>query len=227
MTKHLKTNNGQHQLGRGLLTSLLFLLLVKFSLAQTIDCANLIHANINPYQDGCYHYYPATGPFILDQNIWNSSNSSCIYTSAMVEMNESVNLSLQPAVVRTSAESITLLPGAHLAATPAHDAELTVIEPSCHETSCACYNCPSVLNAPSKPGWSLVFYDEFNDTELDTTKWRYKIGTSATEVDVIGNSDYENHPYARGADGQNVYLSNGALHLRVIHEDYYLSLIHI
>ena len=73
---------------------------------------------------------------------------------------------------------------------------------------------------PVPPGWKLVWNDEFSSKELDPAKWAFDSGNSlAAGKDLIpgwGNNELEFYT----SRPQNVFVSDGMLHLRAIKENY-------
>lgn len=56
-------------------------------------------------------------------------------------------------------------------------------------------------------GWSLVWSDEFDGAELDTTKWEYQIGTGCPDLCGWGNGEFQS--YTR----ENVEVADGVLRI--------------
>lgn len=193
-------------------------------LAQNPDCGNLSLSNVNIFSQGCAFFPASSQPLIIDQSGWqlikNSLLFNGVYSESDIQMIVQDDLIDKDMKVRSASESILLKPGFHVLASGNHSAQLVIAEPSCYQTEYSCTNCPPVYNSREKEGWSLVFYDEFNSNKLDTTKWRYNIGTLAN-IDEVNSPEYAHECYARGADGQNVTLSGGNLEIKVIHENYY------
>jgi beta-glucanase (GH16 family) len=70
------------------------------------------------------------------------------------------------------------------------------------------------------PSWKLIWSDEFKGDHLDRTKWTFDLGDGFTEPDTHqfvwgwGNSEMEYYTDL----AKNVYVKDGLLHIRVIHE---------
>jgi beta-glucanase (GH16 family) len=67
---------------------------------------------------------------------------------------------------------------------------------------------------PSYAGWSLVWYDEFNGTSLNTSDWNYDIGTGCPSLCGWGNSELQ---YYRA---ENVSVSGGNLVITSLAESF-------
>src|SRR5262249_23517185 len=65
-----------------------------------------------------------------------------------------------------------------------------------------------VLNAPST-GWQLAFFDEFNGSTIDKSKWTTKLAWAGTE-----NGHYHNTNFLSYIVDEDVIVSNGTLKLR-------------
>ena len=63
-----------------------------------------------------------------------------------------------------------------------------------------------------KPGWELIFSDEFEDTELDGVKWWAQTGPHGAELQYYTPRK------------ENVFISDGLLHLRAVKETFKDSL---
>jgi beta-glucanase (GH16 family) len=73
---------------------------------------------------------------------------------------------------------------------------------------------------PRRPGWTLVWHDEFDGTEIDRSKWDFDLGN--------GFYDYKNHAWVPGWGNEelqyytdapaNVAVKDGALTIRAIKE---------
>ncbi|HET6246305.1 MAG TPA: glycoside hydrolase family 16 protein [Tepidisphaeraceae bacterium] len=74
------------------------------------------------------------------------------------------------------------------------------------------------ISAPA--GWKLVWHDEFEGKELDRTKWDYEHGSFLQAgkewLPGWGNNELEFYT----ARQENVFVSDGKLHLRAIKENY-------
>lgn len=69
-------------------------------------------------------------------------------------------------------------------------------------------NAEGYTSADSYPGMSLVWSDEFNDTEINTSNWTYDLGASGW-----GNQELQNYTNS----SQNSYVANG--NLMIVAED--------
>jgi beta-glucanase (GH16 family) len=79
---------------------------------------------------------------------------------------------------------------------------------------------PSTQPAAARPGWKLVWGDEFNGAELDRSKWDFDRGSflAAGEQWLPGWGNNELEFYTSRPD--NVFVSDGMLHLRAVKEAY-------
>lgn len=76
---------------------------------------------------------------------------------------------------------------------------------------------PLVSNPEYKPGWILMFQDEFNGTAIDSTKWN-------KSENMHGNNPNTHLDYERQfnrAHGSNFEVSNGTLKIKAIKENYH------
>jgi beta-glucanase (GH16 family) len=64
---------------------------------------------------------------------------------------------------------------------------------------------------PDLPGWNLVWNDEFNGTQLATTRWNY-------EVNGYGGGNNELQYYTDRAE--NSFVTDGKLHIVALEEEY-------
>lgn len=76
--------------------------------------------------------------------------------------------------------------------------------------------------AQERPGWKLVWSDEFNGTALDRSKWSYDIGDGFYSYDenkwITGWGNKELQYYTNAPS--NVFVRDGHLHLRAVKESY-------
>lgn len=73
------------------------------------------------------------------------------------------------------------------------------------------------ISSPYEPagyGWSLVWSDEFNGTNVDLSNWAFDIGTN---VNGWGNNELEYYT----SNDNNVFVSNGSLVIRALQETTY------
>jgi beta-glucanase (GH16 family) len=72
------------------------------------------------------------------------------------------------------------------------------------------FACASAAYSQTRPGWDLVWADEFNGPNIDNTKWSITNGPSNVnqELEYYSNSS------------KNVFIQNGCLVLRAIKEDF-------
>jgi beta-glucanase (GH16 family) len=75
----------------------------------------------------------------------------------------------------------------------------------------AIFLCANTAYAQDRPGWRLVWNDEFDGTSLDTTKWDH-------EVDCWGGGNNELQCYT--ARPQNSYVRDGKLTLVAVPGQY-------
>lgn len=82
---------------------------------------------------------------------------------------------------------------------------------------------PAASTAPAPtapPGWTLVWNDEFDGTQLDRSKWDHDLGTGFWAYDahvwVPGWGNRELQYYTR--EPENVFVKDGLLHLRAVKE---------
>ncbi|MCX7008982.1 MAG: glycoside hydrolase family 16 protein, partial [Kiritimatiellaeota bacterium] len=74
----------------------------------------------------------------------------------------------------------------------------------------------SAADAPSAPGWKLVWSDEFEGAEIDPTKWDFDLGNGYFEhaanvwIGGWGNNELQYYTHAPA----NVVLKEGLLHIR-------------
>ena len=79
-----------------------------------------------------------------------------------------------------------------------------------------------VAKAADRPGWKLVWSDEFDRPEIDRTKWDFDRGNgfqnkeSNTWISGWGNSELEFYTDR----AENVFVRDGLLHIRAIKEQY-------
>ncbi|MCC5941731.1 MAG: glycoside hydrolase family 16 protein [Balneolaceae bacterium] len=70
---------------------------------------------------------------------------------------------------------------------------------------------------PTEREWQLVWSDEFDDDELDMSKWSYQIGTGASEgLTGWGNNELQYYTDRE----ENVFIEDGKLHIVAHREDY-------
>ena len=70
------------------------------------------------------------------------------------------------------------------------------------------------------PGWTLVWHDEFDGSDIDRAKWGFDLGNSlkagTTAIKGWGNDELEYYTDRR----ENAAVSGGELHIRALKESY-------
>ena len=61
-------------------------------------------------------------------------------------------------------------------------------------------------------GWSLVWSDEFDGAELDTTKWETQLGDGCPDLCGWGNGEFQNYT------AENATVADGVLSDVTLHE---------
>lgn len=84
-----------------------------------------------------------------------------------------------------------------------------------------CAAAPQQAAEPRSDEWKLVWSDEFDGKEIDATKWDFDLGNGFSTPDgayIGGWGNDELEFYTR--EPKNVFVSDGALHIRAIKESY-------
>jgi beta-glucanase (GH16 family) len=66
------------------------------------------------------------------------------------------------------------------------------------------------------PNWNVVWSDEFNGNSLTTNNWTYDIGNGCPNLCGWGNNELEYYT----SNTQNVYVTNGFLHIAALKQSY-------
>lgn len=78
----------------------------------------------------------------------------------------------------------------------------------------------ALAQASTPPGWTLVWSDEFDGTQLDRSKWDIELGNGFFQYEqntwIAGWGNKELQYYTR--EPENVFVRDGFLHLRALRE---------
>ncbi len=183
----------------------------------------------NPFLNGCYDTYspPGATTVHVDNNTAFFFVNDCLYFDENVECSSGKkDLDINSTDLKTiysNGGSIRLHPGTTI--TPSSEpTRIISIEESCHKNVYEVSGLPSVSNPLEKSGWNLVFNDEFEGTELDTSKWRCDVGPSPSAAN--GPAWFTEEPgrtyseYNTDLSHGNITVANGELSIKAINETY-------
>lgn len=184
----------------------------------------------NPYDNNGFTRVFASPYTVTQSDIQPAISPSKVYEGDVV-FDDPNGLNISEPITRTflsEGESIHLTDGTTISPVSNGEVRLIVADPSCYEGgSTETLNLPNInLNNPEqKGGWTLIFQDEFNGTELDLNKWRYLHTPQNQDSDwyTEPGTEREYCAFHRGQDGTNVEVSNGTMKLKAIHENYFAS----